>query len=237
MERHTLEEAAAILGISPDALRKRIQRGDIAHERGPEGAAYVLLEPTQGDDEVRATNAARRKAEELGIDLSQVEGSGRGNLITLKDVEVAEGVQAAENTAVADVRQASEDVVSDVRRASEDAVSAVRQTAEEAISEVREGVRAASREEQETVVREAVASQAQQGTARGSTSANRRLNVVFSDSAYNTLRDLADRNDKTISDVVRDAIALQKWFNDTRRAGGRILVEERGRVREILNIR
>jgi pyruvate/2-oxoglutarate dehydrogenase complex dihydrolipoamide acyltransferase (E2) component len=34
----------------------------------------------------RATSAAKRKAEELGIDLSQVEGSGAGGLITIKDV-------------------------------------------------------------------------------------------------------------------------------------------------------
>jgi pyruvate/2-oxoglutarate dehydrogenase complex dihydrolipoamide acyltransferase (E2) component len=33
-----------------------------------------------------ATNAARRKAEELGVDLSQIEGSGAGGLITIRDV-------------------------------------------------------------------------------------------------------------------------------------------------------
>jgi pyruvate/2-oxoglutarate dehydrogenase complex dihydrolipoamide acyltransferase (E2) component len=39
-----------------------------------------------GSGEPRATNAARRKAEELGIDLSRIEGSGAGGLITIKDV-------------------------------------------------------------------------------------------------------------------------------------------------------
>jgi pyruvate/2-oxoglutarate dehydrogenase complex dihydrolipoamide acyltransferase (E2) component len=39
-----------------------------------------------GSGEPNATNAARRKAEELGIDLSQIQGSGAGGLITLKDV-------------------------------------------------------------------------------------------------------------------------------------------------------
>jgi pyruvate/2-oxoglutarate dehydrogenase complex dihydrolipoamide acyltransferase (E2) component len=34
----------------------------------------------------RATTAARRRAEELGVDLSKVQGSGAGGLITLKDV-------------------------------------------------------------------------------------------------------------------------------------------------------
>jgi pyruvate/2-oxoglutarate dehydrogenase complex dihydrolipoamide acyltransferase (E2) component len=39
-----------------------------------------------GAEEPRATNAARRKAEELGVDLSHVQGSGAGGLITLRDV-------------------------------------------------------------------------------------------------------------------------------------------------------
>jgi pyruvate/2-oxoglutarate dehydrogenase complex dihydrolipoamide acyltransferase (E2) component len=39
-----------------------------------------------GSGEPKATNAAQRKAEELGVDLSQIEGSGAGGLITIKDV-------------------------------------------------------------------------------------------------------------------------------------------------------
>jgi len=38
------------------------------------------------EEEPNATNAARRKAEELGVDLSDVQGSGAGGLITIKDV-------------------------------------------------------------------------------------------------------------------------------------------------------
>jgi pyruvate dehydrogenase E2 component (dihydrolipoamide acetyltransferase) len=43
---------------------------------------------TEGDgaEEPKATNAARRRAEKLGIDLSTIEGSGSGGLITIKDV-------------------------------------------------------------------------------------------------------------------------------------------------------
>jgi pyruvate/2-oxoglutarate dehydrogenase complex dihydrolipoamide acyltransferase (E2) component len=37
----------------------------------------------------RATSAAKRKAEELGIDLAQVKGSGAGGLITIRDVSRA----------------------------------------------------------------------------------------------------------------------------------------------------
>ena len=39
-----------------------------------------------GAEEPRATNAARRRAQEMGIDLSTVEGTGSGGLITIKDV-------------------------------------------------------------------------------------------------------------------------------------------------------
>jgi pyruvate dehydrogenase E2 component (dihydrolipoamide acetyltransferase) len=39
-----------------------------------------------GAEEPRATNAARRKAEQLGVDLSTVKGTGSGGLITINDV-------------------------------------------------------------------------------------------------------------------------------------------------------
>ena len=42
-------------------------------------------------EELDATHAARQKAEQLGVDLSEVEGSGAGGRITVKDV-----VQAAQ---------------------------------------------------------------------------------------------------------------------------------------------
>jgi pyruvate/2-oxoglutarate dehydrogenase complex dihydrolipoamide acyltransferase (E2) component len=43
---------------------------------------------TGGDEaeEPRATNAARRRARELGVDLSTIEGTGSGGLITIQDV-------------------------------------------------------------------------------------------------------------------------------------------------------
>jgi pyruvate/2-oxoglutarate dehydrogenase complex dihydrolipoamide acyltransferase (E2) component len=41
------------------------------------------------EEEPDATEAARQKADELGVDLSQVEGSGAGGRITIKDVQSA----------------------------------------------------------------------------------------------------------------------------------------------------
>ena len=62
----------------------------------------------------------------------------------------------------------------------------------------------------------------------------KRVNVVFTDQAYGTLDELAKKEGKTISEVIRGAIALEKWFNDTRDEGGRVLVERKGDVREIV---
>jgi len=41
------------------------------------------------ESEVHATPTAVRRAEELGVDLSQVEGTGSGGRITVKDVQSA----------------------------------------------------------------------------------------------------------------------------------------------------
>jgi pyruvate/2-oxoglutarate dehydrogenase complex dihydrolipoamide acyltransferase (E2) component len=48
--------------------------------------------PREGDehkDKAQATPAAARKADELGVDLSQIEGTGSGGRITVKDVREA----------------------------------------------------------------------------------------------------------------------------------------------------
>jgi len=76
----------------PDDVASRA--GDTAKQvvEGGVGAvsqATDQVEQTTGRDgseEPKATNAARRKAEELGIDLSKVKGSGAGGLITIRDI-------------------------------------------------------------------------------------------------------------------------------------------------------
>ena len=51
-------------------------------------AQQAAGQATGGDEaeEPRATNAARRRAKELGVDLSTIEGTGSGGLITIQDV-------------------------------------------------------------------------------------------------------------------------------------------------------
>jgi uncharacterized protein YjbJ (UPF0337 family) len=53
-----------------------------------ENAQNAAGQATGGDEagEPRATNAARRRAKELGVDLSTIEGTGSGGLITIQDV-------------------------------------------------------------------------------------------------------------------------------------------------------
>ena len=53
-------------------------------------------EAPQANGEVRATDAARRKAQELDVDLTEVEGSGAGGQITVDDVRRANAQASGE---------------------------------------------------------------------------------------------------------------------------------------------
>jgi pyruvate/2-oxoglutarate dehydrogenase complex dihydrolipoamide acyltransferase (E2) component len=50
------------------------------------GQAQQAAAGGDGAEEPRATNAARRRAEQLGLDLSTIQGTGSGGLITIRDV-------------------------------------------------------------------------------------------------------------------------------------------------------
>jgi pyruvate/2-oxoglutarate dehydrogenase complex dihydrolipoamide acyltransferase (E2) component len=50
------------------------------------GEASTPGEAGEQNNKAQATPAAERKAEELGVDLSQIEGTGSGGRITVKDV-------------------------------------------------------------------------------------------------------------------------------------------------------
>jgi metal-responsive CopG/Arc/MetJ family transcriptional regulator len=62
-----------------------------------------------------------------------------------------------------------------------------------------------------------------------------RVNVNFSSTAYRTLEELAESKGKSMSEVLRDAVQLEKWITDTYAEGGRVLlVKDDGSEREIL---
>jgi hypothetical protein len=62
-----------------------------------------------------------------------------------------------------------------------------------------------------------------------------RFNVNFSEGAYRDLTTLAERKGKTMSEVLRDAVALERWFDETTRDGNKVLVEQPdGKIREVI---
>jgi hypothetical protein len=49
-----LRDAADVLGLTVDALRKRVKRGTLESERGPDGRLYVFLDTDQESDYPRS---------------------------------------------------------------------------------------------------------------------------------------------------------------------------------------
>ena len=68
--------------------------------------------------------------------------------------------------------------------------------------------------------------------ARSSTT--RRVNVNFSDSVYRTLEELAERRGKSMAEVLRDSIALEKWVADAQAEGAHIMIQKGDEIRELL---
>lgn len=62
-----------------------------------------------------------------------------------------------------------------------------------------------------------------------------RVNVNFSEGAYHDLQEIARNRGKTKAEVLRDAIALERWFDEARREGARLLIERpNGELRELI---
>jgi pyruvate dehydrogenase E2 component (dihydrolipoamide acetyltransferase) len=61
--------------------------------RGPSEVESLPSSP--GSDRVRSSPAARKRAQELGVDMSKVAGTGPGGRVTLEDVEAASASPAA----------------------------------------------------------------------------------------------------------------------------------------------
>jgi predicted transcriptional regulator len=63
----------------------------------------------------------------------------------------------------------------------------------------------------------------------------RRVTVNFTDDAYNALEELARRRGSSMAEVLRDAIARERWFEEeVRSKKSRLLVEDDGKVRELV---
>ena len=64
----------------PEKVRQGVTYRDVSVQ------SRIASELVASEEEPDATHAARQKAEQLGVDLSEVEGSGAGGRITLTDV-------------------------------------------------------------------------------------------------------------------------------------------------------
>jgi len=63
----------------------------------------------------------------------------------------------------------------------------------------------------------------------------RRVNVNFSEEAYDALENLAKERGTTMAEVLRDAISLEQWVDEVRKdRDARLLVERGGERRELL---
>ena len=90
----TIDSALSALEQHPQLLDSRRREPD----REPARIEGSVADPDETPDEpesrdasVEATTAARRKAEEMGVDLSRVEGTGAGGRILIRDVLQAAG--------------------------------------------------------------------------------------------------------------------------------------------------
>ena len=79
------EQAGQLAGQAQDTAGQAAQQAqDTAGQAA--GQAQQAAAGEDGAEEPKATNAARRRAEQLGIDLSTIQGTGSGGLITIRDV-------------------------------------------------------------------------------------------------------------------------------------------------------
>ena len=100
LENQALQQAHDTVGRVTDQAQGALgelagQIGQVAHgARQSTGRAVDVGQAAEeragtAEKEPAATQAAKRKAQALGVNLSQVEGSGAGGFITLKDVTSA----------------------------------------------------------------------------------------------------------------------------------------------------
>ena len=93
----TLEKAREDQAAAHMELRKLLEEHLTTHDAGPDESAAEDISPNGESEEVpeaseaepEVTEAAKRRAKELGVDLSSVKGTGSGGRILVKDVEGA----------------------------------------------------------------------------------------------------------------------------------------------------
>ncbi len=82
------DTAGQAAGQAQDAAGGAAQQAQDTAGQAAGQAQEAAGQATGGDgaEEPKITNAARRKADEMGVDISKIQGTGSGGLITIKDV-------------------------------------------------------------------------------------------------------------------------------------------------------
>jgi excisionase family DNA binding protein len=71
-DRVTVQEAASRLGVKDDAIRKRIQRGTLEHDKDPDGRVYVYVDVSSAASQDGHDNGVSRdKAKDAAQDAPQ----------------------------------------------------------------------------------------------------------------------------------------------------------------------
>jgi pyruvate/2-oxoglutarate dehydrogenase complex dihydrolipoamide acyltransferase (E2) component len=83
------DTAGQVAGQAQEAAGGAAQQAQEAAGEATQQAQQAVGGGGQEEEEPDATEAARQKADELGVDLSQVTGTGAGGRITIKDVQSA----------------------------------------------------------------------------------------------------------------------------------------------------
>jgi pyruvate/2-oxoglutarate dehydrogenase complex dihydrolipoamide acyltransferase (E2) component len=83
LRRRATDESTPATPDPGESVEARVEEEAVVGEASTPGEA------AEQKDKAQATPAAERKAEDLGVDLSQIEGTGSGGRITLKDVREA----------------------------------------------------------------------------------------------------------------------------------------------------
>ncbi len=56
--------------------------------------------------------------------------------------------------------------------------------------------------------------------------ADEEVTISFTAEVYQMLEEIARKKNKTVTEVVEEAIGLERWYTKTREEGGRIIVEK-----------
>jgi hypothetical protein len=71
--RVTVDEAARVLGLSVDAIRKRVQRGTIDYERAEDGRVWILLDAVRSYHDIEQDKTGQQPADRMDLLIAELQ--------------------------------------------------------------------------------------------------------------------------------------------------------------------